>query len=318
LYRNVLEFHGLSQDLDHDDFYPTEAVTELMEDITSYMKSRPVRFGVLYGCVGVGKSTILNILVEAFKASHEFTIAFMAHNDASKIKEAMITNKLLRMIGDPPKRSVDQETRYEILQDKLKDRPRMLLVIDDAHKLKSDTLIELKKTNENGVSILLAAHTQLARKLHLAMYEEIGLRAEIFEAPGIIGEGRGYLEFLMNKSGGRIDQFSEDAVDELSRLCRAPRQMRRMAWSALRQAVINNEKRVDVKTIHEVLPKDFSHTLVQLRRLGYTAKEIAEELMENSKRIIQCLHGRLPEDDELYKTMGVFLYGLKLETAVNE
>jgi chaperonin cofactor prefoldin len=82
--------------------------------------------------------------------------------------------------------------------------------------------------------------------------------------------------------------------------------------------VINNEKQVDVKTIHEVLPKDFSHILVQLRRLGYTAKEIAEELMENPKRIIQCLHGRLPEDDELYKTMGVFLYGLKLETAVNE
>lgn len=318
MYRRVLEFHELSQDLDHDDFYPTEAVTELIGDIKAYMKSRPVRFGVLSGCVGVGKTTIINMLIDEFKASNEFTIAFMAHNDASKIKETMITNKLLRMIGDPPKRTADQETRYEILHDKLKDRSRMLLVIDDAHKLKSDTLIELKKTNEKGVSILLAAHTQLARKLKLAMYEEIGLRAETFEVPGIVGEGRGYLEFLMEKSGGHIDQFSEESVDELSRLCGTPRQMRRMAWSALRQAVINNEKQVGIKTVHEVLPKDFSHTLVQLRRLGYSAKEIAEELMENPKRITQCLHGRLPEDDELYKTMGVFLYGLNLETAINE
>jgi type II secretory pathway predicted ATPase ExeA len=242
----------------------------------------------------------------------------MAHNDASKIKETMITNKLLRMIGDPPKRTADQETRYEILHDKLKDRSRMLLVIDDAHKLKSDTLIELKKTNEKGVSILLAAHTQLARKLKMAMYEEIGLRAETFEMPGIVGEGRGYLEFIMEKSGGHINQFSEESVDELSRLCGTPRQMRRMAWSALRQALINNEKQVGIKTVHEVLPKDFSHTLVQLRRLGYSTKEIAEELMENPKRVTQCLYGRLPEDDELYKTMGVFLYGLNIETAINE
>ena len=208
-----------SQDLDHDDFYPTEAVKELLEDVKAYMKSRPDRFAVLSGSVGVGKTTLIQMLMEAFKASNEFTIAFMAHNDASKIKESMITNKLLRMIGEPPKRTADQETRYEILQDKLKERPRMLLVIDDAHKLKSDTLIELKKTNEKGVSILLAAHTQLARKLKLAMYEEIGLRAETFEVPGIVGEGRGYLEFLLEKSGGYIDQFSEEAVDELSRLC---------------------------------------------------------------------------------------------------
>ena len=91
-----------------------------------------------------------------------------------------------------------------------------------------------------------------------------------------------------------------------------------MAWSALRQAVINNETQVNLNTVREILPKDFSHTLVQLRRLGYTTKEIAEELMENPKRITQCLHGRLAEDDELYRTMGAFLYGLKLETAANE
>lgn len=318
MYRNVLRFHGLTQDLDHDDFYPTEAITELIEDVKVYLKSRPLRFAVISGIVGVGKTTIINMLMDEFKSANDFTIAFMAHNDAAKIKETMITNKLLRMIGEVPKRSADQESRYEMLQEKLKERLRMLLVIDDAHKLKSDTLIELKKTNEKGVSILLAAHTQLAKKLQLAMYEEIGLRAETFEVPGIAGEGRGYLEFLMQKSGGHIEQFSEESIDELSRLCRTPRQMRKMAWSALRQAVINNETQVNLNTVREILPKDFSHTLVQLRRLGYTTKEIAEELMENPKRITQCLHGRLAEDDELYRTMGAFLYGLKLETAANE
>lgn len=57
---------------------------------------------------------------------------------------------------------------------------------------------------------------------------------------------------------------------------------------------------------------------VELRRLGYTALEIAEELNEDKKRVIQCLHGRLAEDDELYKTIGVFLHGLGIKMASNE
>ena len=95
MYRNVLRFHGLTQDLDHDDFYPTEAITELIEDLKFYLKSRPLRFAVLSGSVGVGKTTIVNTLVDEFKSANDFTIAFMAHNDAAKIKETMITNSIL-------------------------------------------------------------------------------------------------------------------------------------------------------------------------------------------------------------------------------
>jgi hypothetical protein len=81
---------------------------------------------------------------------------------------------------------------------------------------------------------------------------------------------------------------------------------------------INNEKQVSVNTIHEVLPVDFSHLWVELRRLGYTATEIAEELNEDKRRVLQCLHGRLPDDDELYKVIGAFLFGLGLKMASNE
>jgi hypothetical protein len=74
---------------------------------------------------------------------------------------------------------------------------------------------------------------------------------------------------------------------------------------------------ISLNTIHEVLPVDFSHLWVELRRLGFTANEIAEELNEDKKRILQCLHGRLP-DDELYKVIGAFLFGLGLKMASDE
>lgn len=45
---------------------------------------------------------------------------------------------------------------------------RTIVVIDDAHRLRSDTLENLKTFKEKGVSILLAAHTQLAKKLDLS------------------------------------------------------------------------------------------------------------------------------------------------------
>lgn len=132
MYRKVLMFHGLSQDLDHDDFYPTEAVTELIEDVNAYLNSRPVRFAVLSGCVGVGKTTLLHKLIDAFQSSKEFTVAFMAHNDASKIKESMITNKLLRMIGEPAKRTA---YAYPHCQDRISAKLSILKVCRTEHLL---------------------------------------------------------------------------------------------------------------------------------------------------------------------------------------
>ena len=123
---------------------------------------------------------------------------------------------------------------------------------------------------------------------------------------------------MLDKAGGSIELFSDNAISELSRLCQTPFQVRKIAWEALKKAVINDEKQVSLKTVHEILPNDFSHLWVELRRLGYTAIEMAEELNEDKKRIVQCLHGRLPEDDELYKTIGAFIYGLGIKMAVNE
>lgn len=67
-----------------------------------------------------------------------------------------------------------------------------------------------------------------------------------------------------------------------------------------------------------MLPNDSSRLWVELRRLGYTTSEIAEELNEDKKRILHCLHGRLPDDDELYMIIGAFLCGLGIKVAVNE
>ena len=311
MYLKVLKFHGLGQDLDHDDFYPTEAVEELEKDVMAYLESRPVRLVVLAGCVGAGKTTIVRRLAKRLEEGGEFLVAFMTHNDSSRIREAMVTGKLLRLLGEGAKKFVDEESKYEIILDKVDEHPqKIILIVDDAQGLRADTLVSLKKVTEKGISVLLAAHTQLAKKMERSMFEEVGLRAESFDVPGIAGEARGYLEFLLKKSGGKIGLFSEEAIDELSRLCQTPRQVRKLAWAALRRAVVNKEKQVSLKTLHEVFPTDFSHLWVELRRLGYTATEIAEEVMDDRRRVLQCLQGRLPEDDDLYKTIGVFLHGL--------
>ncbi len=320
MYLKAKEFHGLKADIDYDDFYATLAVEELEKDILAYLDDRPVRFMVMSGSVGSGKTTILNRLISQLEASGEYLIAQMAHNNPAKITEAMVTEKLLRVIGEAgSQKRMDGERKHEIISDKMVSQgKRILLAIDDAHKLRIETLESLKKVKEKGISILLAAHTQLSRKLSLSYYEETGLRSESFEVPGIAGEVRGYLEFLLNKSGATAELFCEDALNELSRICQTPFQVRKIAWEALKKAVINNETQVSLNTIYEVLPVDFSHLWVELRRLGYTANEIADELNEDKKRILQCLHGRLPDDDDLYKVIGTFLFGLGLKMASNE
>ena len=318
MYQSALKFHGLGQDLDHDDFFPTDAVRDLEDDVLAYLRSRPVRFVVLYGSVGAGKSTVLKRLIIRLNKSNEFLVAEMNINDPGKLGEAMITDKLLRMMGEAPRRSRNSELTGEILKEKVAESGRrVLLVIDDAQRLRAKVLEALKNLMEKGISVLLAAHTQLARKLDLAMYEEIGLRTETFEVPGVVGDVAGYLEFLLKKSGGSIDSFSSEAVDEMSRLCKTPRQVRKLAWLALKRAPVNNEQQISLKTFQEIFPKDFAHVLVELRRMGYTHREIAEELLEDPRRIVLGLQGRLPENDDLYRRIGVFLSGLGINFTSN-
>lgn len=149
-------------------------IIELIEDLKAYFRSRPHRFAVLSGDMGTEEDAIIKMILKELKTVNGFTIAPIDH-DTAKINDTMIINKLLRMTGCAKRSCADQE----IMARRLRER-KILLVINDAHKLKDKTLFSLKRIYEIGVSILLVAHSELGNKLQSSMYEGLWC-AEVFK-----------------------------------------------------------------------------------------------------------------------------------------
>ena len=125
--------------------------------------------------MGTEKDTVVKMIVKELRDSIGFTIASM-DQDPSKISNTAITKKLMRITGCSSKPSYINQ---EMMPRRLKER-KILLVINNAHRLRDDTLFGLKKIYEIGASILLLSHPELAKKLQSAMYEEIWC-AEVFK-----------------------------------------------------------------------------------------------------------------------------------------
>ena len=151
-----------------------EIINELLEDMKAYFKARSHRFVVLSGDMGPQKNTIAKTIAKELRSSSGFTIAPI-DQDAAKINDNVILNKLMRITGCPKQSCENQEKMPRRIKEQ-----KVLLVINDAHKLRDDTLFGLKNIYEIGVSILLVAGPELAEKLQSAMYEEIWC-AEVFQ-----------------------------------------------------------------------------------------------------------------------------------------
>jgi type II secretory pathway predicted ATPase ExeA len=105
--------------------------------------------------------------------------------------------------------------------------------------------------------------------------EEIGLCCEHLEMRGLEGGVEPYLAWLLAQAGGPIELSTEEAREEMALLCRTPLQVQRIAWEALKQGFEEGEKPISRETILNAIAPDFRDIRTELKRLGYTARDMA-------------------------------------------
>ncbi len=188
-----------------------------------------------------------------------------------------------------------------------KSSRKVVFFIDDAHNLHFKTLTALKILVERGLSLVLVGHPKLHFTLSRGIMEEIGLRCEGIEMQGLVGEVELYLEWVISQAGGQSTIFSPEAKEEIALLCRTPLQVKRIAWEAIKQAYEEGEKQVSRETILNVIAPDFRDLRTELKRLGYTARDISSDYNFSIKQVNRFLDGKLPSDDPDSKQIATFL-----------
>ncbi len=143
-------------------------------------------------------------------------------------------------------------------------RVRPVLVVDEAHHLRSDVLEELRlltnyaMDSENRLCMILCGQTELRRRVAMAVHEALNQRVVVrYQLPGLTREETGkYLTHLLRRAGTELPLFEPAAVEGIFQAGKGlVRKINGIAHHALIAAALDKSKQVNAEHVAAALPE---------------------------------------------------------------
>jgi len=182
------------------------------------------RFAVLTACVGVGKSTLIRKFTHSL-SPQRYTVLYLSD---SQLTPRWFYKGLLDQLGiearfyrGDAKRQLQKQLR---LIRELYHR-NVIVIVDEAHLLIRETLEEIRfvlnteMDSSSPMALVLVGQNELWDKLRMQLYFAIRGRIDIrCELAGMDrAELNGYMHAHLTYAGGKVDIFTDAALDELHR-----------------------------------------------------------------------------------------------------
>jgi len=316
------EFYGFSKDPflivpDPSYLYKSPKHEEALARLAYGIRGRRAVM-LMTGEVGAGKTTLIHYLVRHLPAS---------------IHSAVITNSnlgaepLLRLIlaefGLPAQPTADKSVLIKTLQDHLEGlaslNRRGLLIIDEAQNLPLDALEEIRMLsnfqvgNHCLVQILLAGQPELRARMKDPRFLQIAQRVALnyHLAALSLEETREYIIYRLQRSGGKKELFTADALDRVFQLSRGiPRSINLVCDSALIYGFSEGLPVIDRAMVAKAAKQLDLMGLVEAHIPGETgAREPAAQEADDGRVILEGI-------GDLEKRLAGFMNELRRETRV--
>jgi type II secretory pathway predicted ATPase ExeA len=307
---DVRHYYGFTRDfslLSQMAFFETTQLQLVLKELKLAIKDG--KLIVLSGMVGTGKTSTLQRIRELLEQEKEILVAqALALNIGNitidTLELALFCDLATDKDEQPPKKS---EERPRALRELLKKKKKpVVLFIDDAHQLREDTLLGLKRLMEvmrggkNTLSIVLAGHPKLRNDLVHPAMEQIGGRVTLFEFSSLGTDRRTYLDWVLAQVVAPktpADPLLTDAAASL--LCErlaTPLQFELYLDRVFTEGFRVGQKPVDVDTIEAVLSPDLDAIGPRLMRNGYNVKQLSDTLNVKPREVRSFLTGQLPAE----------------------
>lgn len=300
---DVMEYFGLKRAFDPVGYFETAQHAQLIKELK--LAIRQGGLITLTGVVGSGKTTTLRQLQTALQRDKDVLISSSLAVDKNRVNLGTLITALFCDLSTernfkPPNQPERRERKLLELIEKC-HKP-VVLIVDDAHDLHSQTLVGLKRLIElvqdrgRVLAILLAGHPKLKNDLRRPNLEEIGARATPFTLEGIKGHQLPYIQWLLSECSEQpLDCLvHEDAVALLTDKLITPLQIKHYLRLAFEEAHHVGLKPIPPEIIEAVLSHGLNDLEAKLVRHGYNAKVLAHLLNVRSVEVRSFLHGRLP------------------------
>ncbi len=213
--------------------------------------------GLLTGPAGVGKSSVLRLFLHGLSANRYRPVYLhLTHVNANALLRLLVMG-----LGEVPARG-REKLLVQILQCADKTEACTLLVIDEAHLLEADSLIDLKLLANAGlkdrapVKILLCGQdtlrTQLRRQCHADLAQRISVQARLFALTA--DQTAAYINYQMTAAGSSDRIFAVEAQSMIYEYSGGiPRKINNAATACLMNAAARNLTVINEELVNQTM-----------------------------------------------------------------
>ena len=239
-----LKHFGLSRfpfdrDIAVEDMFQSQSMAELSVRLQHLLELRGI--GLVTGDPGSGKSSACRKMASGLHSGIYKTL-YVPLSTGNPID---LYKCIAWELGLPTERSraaLYRQIRNEVTRLSVEARMRCLLIVDEAHALRSDVLEELRlltnyaMDSENRLCLLLCGQTELRRRVAMAVHEPLNQRIVVRYQLGTLGadETQAYIGHLLKAAGTGLDLFEPQALAALHQASSGlPRKLNNFAHHAL-------------------------------------------------------------------------------------
>jgi general secretion pathway protein A len=213
--------------------------------------------GLLTGPAGVGKSSILRMFLHALSTNRYRPVYLhLTHVNANALLRLLVMG-----LGEMPARG-REKLLVQILQCADKTEACTLLVIDEAHLLEAESLIDLKLLANAGlkdrapVKILLCGQeslrSQLRRQCHTDLAQRISVQARLFALSS--DQTASYIDYQMTQAGCSDRIFATEAKSMIYEYAGGiPRKINNAATACLMNATSRNLAVINEELVNQTM-----------------------------------------------------------------
>jgi type II secretory pathway predicted ATPase ExeA len=257
MYPKHFGFSGFvfGSDIPPDEMYPSAGITEAGIRLLHLVELRGI--GLLTGDSGSGKSSACRRLCGQLHTGL-YKVIYVPLSTGNPMD---MYKSIAWEFGLPTERNragLYRQIRTEVTRLCTESRQRPVLIVDEAHCLRSDVLEELRlltnyaMDSDNRLCLLLCGQSELRRRVAMAVHESLHQRVIVrYQMPSLTREEfPEYLAHLLRRVGCQVPVFAPAAIEALYQASQGlPRKIGLYGHHALLAAAIAKAKVVSADHI---------------------------------------------------------------------
>jgi len=217
-------------------------------------------FILLTGDIGAGKTTLVRYLLNKVEKDIEVGVLFNTNVDSDELLALVMQE--FGLTSSLASKSAYLDIIFHHLIERYAHGKRVLLIIDEAQSLSVSALEEvrmlsnLQTDDQLLLQVMLVGQPELKRKLNAKALTQLSQRIGVHYHLGTLSreETREYIAFRLQKVGGALDIFDEEAMDLVFQASQGiPRVVNLLCDTALVYAYGESARRIGADVVSQVI-----------------------------------------------------------------